>query len=62
MASPVAIDAERNQIFFDIVPQQTSGVNVVNLQVPHAAANLAAPSVSLEDSSMQFLVEWDTES
>ena len=62
MASPVAIGAERNQIFFDIVPQQTSGLNVVNLQVPHAAANLAPPSVSLEDPSMQFLVEWDTES
>jgi hypothetical protein len=47
MAQPVAIDAQRDQIFFSVIPQQTSGLNVMDLQVPHTAANLAAPSISL---------------
>jgi hypothetical protein len=61
MAQPVAIDAERDQVFFGVIAQQTSGLNVVNLKISHAAANLAAPSVSLEDPSMKFLVDWNIE-
>jgi hypothetical protein len=33
----------------------------MNLEVTHAAAVLAVPSVSLEYPSMEFLVEWGTE-
>ena len=62
MAQPVAIGAERDQVFFGVIAQQTSGLNVVNLKISHVAANLAAPSVSLEDPSMEFLVARDTES
>ena len=31
-------------------------LNVVNLQMPHAAAELAAPAVALQNSSVQFTV------
>ena len=62
MASPVAINTERNQVFFGVIAQQTSGLNVMNLKIAHATASLAAPSVSLEDPSTEFFVEWDTES
>jgi hypothetical protein len=43
----VAIGAEGDQVFFGVIAQQTSGLNVVNLKVSHAAANLAAPTISL---------------
>jgi hypothetical protein len=43
----VTINTERDQIFFGVIAQQTPRLNMVNLQVSHAAALLAAPAISL---------------
>jgi len=48
--------AQSDQVFFRIVSEQATGLNVMNLQVVHAAALLAAPPVPLEYLFPQLVV------
>ncbi len=45
----MAIGAQSNQILFAVVSQVTSGLEVMDLQVPLSSTELAAPSVAAED-------------
>jgi len=56
MKLPVAIHAERGQIFFRVVFEQTPVLNVMNLEVCPSTAMLATPSVALQNASMQYFV------
>lgn len=54
--------AQGDQVLFGIVAEQAPWLNMMDLELIHAAAVLAAPSVPLEHRSMEFLVEWGIES
>jgi hypothetical protein len=62
MASSVAIDAECDEIFFDVLSQRTSKLKVMNLKIPSGAAVLTTPSIPIEDSPMQYLVGFPIDS
>ncbi len=47
MCLGMAIGTKGNQVFFRVVSRMASKLNVVNLQMLHAAAELAAPTVPL---------------
>jgi hypothetical protein len=58
----VASCAQSDEVVFGIVAEQAPWPNVMNLELTHAAAVLAAPPVSLQDPSVEFLVKWGIES
>jgi hypothetical protein len=43
----VTRSAQGNQVFFRIVAEQATWLIVMNLELTHAGARLAAPSISL---------------
>jgi hypothetical protein len=45
----VTICAKRDQVFFGVVSQVASELNVVNLEIERATASLATPPVSGQD-------------
>jgi hypothetical protein len=53
MASPVTVRTQRNQILFSIFSRMASETTMVHLQAVHAAASLAAPTVSLQNLTVQ---------
>lgn len=44
---PMAPSAECDQVFLDIVTEQTAGTNVVHLKVARTAATLATPAIAV---------------
>ena len=52
----VAISTERNQIFVNVVTQQASRANVVNLKTSGTAAVLASPAVTLQHFGAEFAI------
>ena len=48
MYQGVAVRTQGNQIVFGVASRMASQLNVVNLQMPHAAAELAAPAVAVQ--------------
>ena len=52
----VATAAECNEVLTDIVTQQASRANMMDLEIVWASAVLASPSVSLQDLSTEFAV------
>jgi hypothetical protein len=53
MPDPVALGAERNEIFVGIVTQLAARLKVVNLQIFRSSTALAAPSVALKHLAAQ---------
>ena len=47
MDARVAFFAERDQVLFDIASRMAAEFEVMHLQILHAPADLAAPSVAL---------------
>lgn len=62
MALPVATDAKCDEIFFDVIPQRTPELNVMNLKIPSSTATLATPPIPLQHSSMQRFVGFPIDS
>ncbi len=56
MCLGMAIGTKGNQVFFRVVSRMASKPNVVNLQMLHAAAELAAPAVALQHGTVQLAV------
>ncbi|MGA8874551.1 MAG: hypothetical protein WCC25_17660 [Candidatus Korobacteraceae bacterium] len=56
MCQGMAIDTKSHQILFRVASRMASKLNVVNLQMLHATAHLAAPSVALQHGSVQLAV------
>jgi hypothetical protein len=52
----VAFSAECDQVLFLVATRLAAELEVVHLQILHATANLAAPTVALQDLSMQFAI------
>jgi hypothetical protein len=52
----VAFGAQRDQVLFHIATRMAAELEVVYLQVLHAAANLVSPEVALHDLPMQVAV------
>jgi len=52
----VAFGAQRDQVVFFVATRMAPEFEVVPLQVVHATANLAAPSIALQHLSMQSAV------
>jgi hypothetical protein len=52
----VAISTERDQIFVCVVTQQTSRVDVVDLETIGTAAVLASPAVTLQHFGAEFAI------
>jgi len=52
----MAFSAQGHQVPFGVIPPKTTKLDVVNLQIPHAAANLASPAVPLQHLPTQFAV------
>ena len=52
----VAFGAQRDQVLFLVATRMASELEVVHLQVLHAAAHLASPAVALQHLAMQFAV------
>jgi hypothetical protein len=48
--------AEGNQILGSVIAQSASRTNVMDLKILHAPAQLAAPAISLEDSSAELAI------
>jgi len=58
----VTRSAQGDQVLFRIVAEQAPCLKVMNLKITPRTTALAAPSVSLEHPSVEFLVEWNIES
>jgi len=58
----VAISAERDQIFIDIVTQPASRAEVVNLETSGTAAVLASPTVTLQHFGAELAIRIGIES
>ena len=56
VSCPMAVRTESNQIGFAVLSQLTSGNLVVNLEVRHAPAPLAAPAVPSQNLVNQFAI------
>ena len=56
MCLGMAIGTKGHQVLFRVVSRMASKLNVVNLQMLHAAAELAAPAVPLQHGSVQLAV------
>jgi hypothetical protein len=52
----VALLAESDEIFFGIIPQVASPLDVMDLQGVHSSALLATPTISLKDLLTEPLV------
>jgi hypothetical protein len=49
---PVATDAECDEIFFDVIPQQTPELKVMNLKIPPGSTgNAIRPAPALFDAA-----------
>jgi hypothetical protein len=49
--------AQCDQVLFLVAARVTSELLVVDLQVPHAAATLAAPAVTFQESPVQLAID-----
>jgi hypothetical protein len=58
----VALSAQGDQILFLITTRVAAKFEVVYLQILHAAANLASPSVAFQHPPMQFTIALAIES
>ena len=56
MGFTVATAAECNEVLGDVISEQASRANVMDLEIVWASAVLASPSVSLQDLSTEFAV------
>ena len=56
MHSPVASGAQRDQILFLVPAGLAAELEVMHLQLFHAAAELAAPAVALQHPTVKFAV------
>jgi hypothetical protein len=62
MCTRVAVSTQSEQTFFRIGARMASEFLVVDLQLPHAATDLASPAVALQHLPMQFAVAGRIES
>ena len=62
MHSCVTICAQRDQVLFLVATRLAAELEVVYLQVLHATAILAAPTVALQHLAMQFAIARGVES
>ncbi len=58
----VAVITNRYEVAFFVVPEVTSGLDVVHLEIFHAATMLAAPAIAGEYLVPQFPVRFWIES
>ena len=56
MDARVAFFAERDQVLFDIASRMAAEFEVMHLQILHAPADLAAPTVALQYLLMQVMI------
>jgi len=52
----VTVSAQRDQILLGIASRMASELEMVDLQVMHAAAGLASPAVALQNPAVQVAV------
>ena len=56
MQTDMAFSAQRNQVVFRILTRVAAKLEVVHLQMLHATAYLAAPTITLQHTALQFAV------
>jgi hypothetical protein len=57
----MACCAESDQIFGNVIAQSAPPLNVVNLKILHAPAQLATPSISLQDFTAELAISFRRE-
>lgn len=62
MEPAMAGSTQRYEILFSVIAQQASRLNVMNLEISLSSATLASPSISLQNTAMEFLVRSGVES
>ena len=62
MCQGMAVGTKGYQVFFRVASRMASELNVVNLQMLHAATKLAAPAIALQHTAMQLAVTLPVES
>ena len=51
----MTITAERNEVFIDVSSTVAAEHQVMNFQIPHAATDLAAPTVTYQNAKSHLL-------